>query len=129
MPKIRSCPFEAAEAIALMKWAALHPICSEFLIAIPNGGRRDAKEARNLQRQGVKSGVSDYFLPIPVPTQGIPQYGLWIELKRTDKKISKPTPQQLTWISKMRKRGYAAEVAYGAIDAIGIIQAYLKGQL
>lgn len=122
-------PTEFQEACRLMQWAELHPICKHDLIHIPNGGKRDPKEAKNLQRQGVKKGVPDYFLPYPVPSSsGLPYYGLWLELKRLGH-ISRPTPDQIKWISRMKKRGYSANIAYGANQAIEIIEMYLIGKL
>lgn len=143
----QKCALESAEAVALIKWASLHPVCKDFLIAIPNGGYRTAREAKSLKKQGVKSGVSDYFLPVPVADAKAHQdclvneyflsdpsattqkyYGLWIELKRSNRNLSKISKAQQKWITKMRERGYAAEIAYGAEQAINIIKTYLKGE-
>ena len=41
----------------------------------------------------------------------------------------KPTMEQLTWLSDLKTRGYAAYIAYGADQAIRIIEAYMKGEL
>lgn len=48
-----------------------------LLYHIPNGGKRDAKTATILKRQGVKAGVPD--LHLPVARGGY--HGLYIELK------------------------------------------------
>ena len=118
------CPTEAEEAVQLMQWALMHPICKNILIAIPNGGSRNFLEARNMKKQGVKAGVSDYFLPYPVGCKA----GLWIELKRRDKKLSKLSDLQFAWLTQMHKVGYACCVAYGAEDAISRISGYLNGE-
>lgn len=112
---------ESDEAAALMQWAAYHSIASEYLIAIPNGGTRNVREAKNLKRQGVKPGVSDYFLAYPYGAF----HGLWIELKRPKPYRCVVSPQQLDWISKMQNRGYGAEICYGANEAIAVIKNYL----
>ena len=56
---------EAEEQIAIMNWAEYNlgrfPEL-KFLYHTPNGGQRNSAEARNLKRQGVKSGVPDLFL-------------------------------------------------------------------
>jgi len=46
--------------------------------AIPNGGKRDLREAANMKAQGVKAGVYDVFIPVP---RG-PWHGLFVEMKR-----------------------------------------------
>ena len=37
---------------------------ADYLLAIPNGGRRDQREAVRLKAEGVKPGVSDLLLPL-----------------------------------------------------------------
>jgi hypothetical protein len=119
---------EQQEQIALMQWAALHPICKDYLIHIPNGGSRHPLEAKNLKRMGVKAGVSDLFLAYPQyhydeeGMHGQWRHGLWIELKS---KKGKVTNTQLYWLSQMQERNYIAEVAYGWEEARDIISRYL----
>src|SRR5271157_2112047 len=78
---------EDDEAAALIRWRGLYakryPELG-LLIAIPNGGYRNAREAARLKMMGVRAGVSDYFLPClnrggPWPLKT--KYGFWIELK------------------------------------------------
>jgi len=113
---------------ALMQWARqvrLHGIVvADFLVAIPNGGNRNAKEAARLKAQGVKAGVSDLFLAFPANSTG----GLWIELKapRTaTSKAGKPSQAQLDWLDRMAQVGYAAQLCYGWEAARQAIQEYL----
>lgn len=40
-------------------------IPDKLIFAVPNGGSRHVREAANLKRQGVKSGVSDVVVLIP----------------------------------------------------------------
>ena len=40
-------------------------IPDKLIFAVPNGGSRHIREAANLKRQGVKSGVSDVIVLIP----------------------------------------------------------------
>lgn len=114
-------PTEAQEAVCLKKWSDLHPIAKEFLFHIPNGGSRNKIEARNLKLQGTKSGVSDYFFAYP--SSG--KYGLWLELKRKDKKLSKVSKNQNEWLRKMKEQNYDCFVAYGWEDACKKIISYL----
>lgn len=115
-------PTEEEEQIALMEWVALmsgrYPDL-KLLIHIPNGGARSKAEAGRFKAMGVKSGVSDLFLPV---ARG-KFHGLWIELKR---KGGKPSKNQEKWISDMRTQRYAAEVAYGAGEAMELIEGYLN---
>lgn len=115
-----TCPLEAAEQRALIQWSQHNTITSKYLFAIPNGGFRNAREARNLKLQGVKAGVSDLFLAYPVP----PKHGLWIELKRCSKYVV--SEAQRKFIELMRSVGYAAEIAVGWEEAKNIILDYLS---
>ena len=113
---------EDAEQIALMQWAELATVAgyrvTDYLFAIPNGGKRNIREAARLKRMGVKAGVSDLFLPIPCG----PAHGLWIELKAGK---GRPTEAQSAWLSRMALQGYATCVCHGAEEAIRAITAYL----
>lgn len=116
------CPSEAQEAYALKQWADTHPICRKHLIHIPNGGSRNPREALNLKRQGVKPGVSDYFLAYPIGGY----HGLWLELKRRPLILSRVSAEQKDWLALMNSAGYSAEVAWGWENARMIIKSYLE---
>ena len=114
--------YEALEQAKLFQWAfyqrAFYPEL-ELLFHIPNGGSRNKKEAANLKRQGVKSGVPDLFLPIPRKER----HGLFIELKYGK---NKTTDNQDRWITLLKEQGYIAEVCYGWEQAAETITKYLK---
>ena len=98
------------------------------MFAIPNGGERHAAVAANLKAEGVKSGVSDIFLPVPV---GI-RHGLFIELKKPalgKKPAGRLTEAQSAFIVRMLRRGYAATGAIGWEEATRIIICYYGGTL
>lgn len=117
------CPIESAEARFLWDWAMYHPIAKHYLAPLPNGGSRNKLEAYNMKRNGqVRAGVSDYFFAYPA--HGKP--GLWIELKRRDPAISKPTEEQIKWLERMEAVGYEVAIAWGAEQAIAAIQSYLS---
>lgn len=97
----------------------LRPVL-DYLMAIPNGGKRHITTARKLKAMGVKKGVSDLFLPVPM--HGAP--GFWIELKVAD---GKATADQLAWIDRMVDEGYAAIVVWGWVAAVRAIDSYLGG--
>ena len=103
---------EHQHQVALIHWArhvALAPASdvapgskiADYLLAIPNGGRRDAREAVRLKAEGVKPGVSDLLLPLRRGGFG----GLWLELKAPG---NKPTAHQAQWLERMNQAGYFA---------------------
>ena len=121
---------EDGEQVALMSWARRYRIVigigsgqllSDYLYAIPNGGRRGKAEAGRLKAAGVKAGVSDLHLPLPRGQF----HGLWIELKAPKPHPSSTSTEQRAWLKRMREAGHRAEVCFGAADAIAAIQAYL----
>jgi hypothetical protein len=117
------CPREKYEAQCFYEWSRLHPIAKHYLAPIPNGGSRHKLEAYNMQRHGqVRKGVSDYLLAYPCHGKA----GLWLELKRRDPKLSQPTEEQLEWLQRMEKVGYAVTIAWGADEAIAAVKEYLN---
>ena len=114
---------EASEQAALFRWVAFIRVTlpeTNLLYHIPNGGKRDRREAAKLKQQGVRAGVPD--LCLPVARSGY--HGLYIELK-VEK--NKPTELQLEWLAALKQQGYAAVVCYGWQEAANIIENYLGG--
>lgn len=89
------------------------------IFAIPNGGKRNAKEAYFMKLSGVKSGVPDLFIPLPCGEFS----GLFIELKVGK---NKPTENQVKWIELLRKNGYRVEVLYSFEEFKKIVERYIK---
>ena len=86
---------------------------------IPNGGKRNRREAVNLKRQGVRAGVPDLCIPVPMGSY----HGLYIELK-VDK--NKTTQNQDDWLELLNKNGYKAVVCYGFDEAKAEIDKYFN---
>ena len=109
--------------MVLYRWAEMTVIdgirVSDYLIAIPNGGRRNAREGARLKKMGVKAGVSDLFLALP--RGGFS--GMWIELKAPK---GRPQQNQLDWLDLMASAGYAAVMCHGWESARLSIVDYLK---
>ena len=80
-----------------------------------------------LKRCGYAPGTPD--LMIFEPRKGY--HGLFIEMK-TGKTIyterGKATSEQLEWQEKLKVRGYAAHICYGADEAIKIIDEYFSSE-
>jgi len=92
-----------------------------LMFAIPNGGERNPIIGGKLKAEGVKSGVSDIMLPVPLHGY----HGLFIELKKPTNKGA--TKQQIEFLSSMVQLGYAVKLAIGWQDAVDTIQSYYDG--
>lgn len=105
-----------------------YPQVWDIAFHVPNGGKRNAREGARLKAQGVKAGVPDIFVPMPVGSH----FGLFIEMKRA-LEHGKPKPvvsgQQRMMMDMLTAQGYKCVVAYGADDAIMILEQYLKGMV
>lgn len=89
-----------------------------YLLAIPNGGQRNPREAARLKAEGVKPGVSDLLLPLR--RDGF--HGLWLELKAPG---NTPTKLQHEWLRRMARAGYRAEWRDSWTDAAAVIADYV----
>ena len=96
----RNDPTEHQGQAALIFWGKFHPIVAEYLFAIPNGGKRTIWAGKKLKDEGLMPGASDLFLSYPSKRF----HGYYIEMKR---KGEKPNKDQLYFLEKMRKVGYA----------------------
>lgn len=90
------------------------------VFAIPNGGLRSKRTAAMLKAEGVKAGVPDLFVPVPVEGYA----GLFIEMKDVDGRP--PRKSQMEWLDLLNSEGYAAYWARGADQAISLIDRYLS---
>lgn len=122
--KIARPETEAQHQAAVIKWSEQPEIrktwpALKLLHHVPNGGSRDAIEARNLKLQGVKRGVPDLCLPVPRGDY----HGLYIEMKREDK--GDTSPEQDWWIQELTDHGYFAQVCHGYKPAIRLLEWYM----
>ena len=112
---------EAYEQELLINWAeiACHKYTDlKLLYHIPNGGSRNAKEAANLKKQGVRAGVPD--LCLPSAHGGF--HGLYIEMKYGK---NKPTAKQKEWLHSLEEQGYKTAVCYSLEEAQKLLKAYI----
>lgn len=113
---------EAQEQERLISWCSYQSCIYkelELIYHIPNGGRRNKREAAALKRQGVKSGVPDLHLPVARSGYN----SLYIEMKVGKNKCS---DNQNKWIDMLLKEGHQVKVCYGAEEAIEEIMKYLS---
>lgn len=90
---------EAEIQAACVRWFRYQfPKMAKLLIAVPNGGSRDAREAVNLKIQGVVAGVSDLLLLTPRKGYGC----LCIEMK-TEK--GRQSESQVEWQKEAETSG------------------------
>lgn len=126
-PKAPRRHLEDAECMAFIAWCQVtrwkNGTIADRIFHIPNGGRRNPREAARFKRMGVRPGVLDYFLPIPVnhPDFGY-SGGLWIEMKSRDGRVD---PEQHRELKQLRDDGYSTVVCYSWIQAATAVAAYL----
>ncbi|HDL7460334.1 TPA: VRR-NUC domain-containing protein [Yersinia enterocolitica] len=114
---------ETEEQAALIAWAdktVIDGICiGDYLIHIPNEGKRGPKAARDAKRLGLRKGVPDLFLALPRGGYT----GLWIEMKSKSGKLS---PEQKDWIKKLKEQKYDVEHCICFEQALGKVINYIK---
>lgn len=121
---------EDKEQEIVFQWASYHKEL-RWLHSIPNGGKRDPREAARLKKQGQTNGVSDIFLPRPTESSkelsDTGYHGLYIEMKRRKQDgSSRVTKDQQDFQEYATDQGYRCVVCYGADEAIDAIKEYLQ---
>ena len=107
----------------LMRWQGLPLPIGAYLFAIPNGGKRGKIEAAIMKAEGVRAGMLDLMLAVPVQ----PHHGLYVEMKRL--KGGRVSESQGDWIERLGSMGYKTAVCRGAEEAKQTILGYLGGAL
>lgn len=114
---------EQAEHINIVNWfnwefPELEPDFHHFA----NERKCSVQTGRTLKRMGVKKGVADFFLAIPLNGKA----GLWIELKVGK---NKPTKEQMDFAERKKWRHYEFAFVWGFEAAKEMILTYLKPYL
>ncbi|MFT3992428.1 MAG: VRR-NUC domain-containing protein [Luteolibacter sp.] len=91
------------------------------VFAIPNGDLRNIRVATKLKAEGVRSGVADLCLPVPVGGY----HGAWIELKKAKGQIKK---EQWEWLLARHRSGYFVRVVNCAAVASRLLYDYCAGK-
>ena len=93
---------------------------SDFLIKQANEGKRSWITGKKMKKEGLKKGVSDLFLAIPVSRKNL--CGLWMEVKSKKGKVS---DSQQRWGNLMKMIGYWFVDIYTVDEGIQAIKDYL----
>lgn len=97
-----------------------------YLFAIHNQGHGDAIRGARARAEGVKAGVPDLMLPVPVFVSNELRYlGLFIELKK--RKGGVVSSEQKDWLNFLEVSGYYPIVCHGWREAADTIKLYLNG--
>ena len=119
MPRRKPAHPESVSQRLFVSRVRLDPRTKDLVIAaIPNGGKRGAREAALMKGEGVLAGMPDII--VAVARQGV--NGLWIEFKHGK---NKPSPAQRAVIEKLRAAGYRVEVVYSEFEAWAVLCDYL----
>ena len=111
---------EQIDHINLVNWFNHEfPELADDLHHFANERRCSIQQGRTLKRMGVKRGVADFFLALPLNQKS----GLWLELKVGK---NKPTNEQIGFLSRKSTRGYEVSVEWGFEDAKEFILGYLN---
>lgn len=105
--------------LRVMEWVRLHPSISPYVIHIPNESPRHPRYGALLKRMGMRKGVADLFIALPLNGYG----GAWIELKTLK---GKTTASQNCFLRDMKKAGYFVAVTRGIDETIETIKEYCK---
>ena len=112
---------EHDEQVALFNLLSLYepkyPVL-QWIFAVPNGGDRHPAVARKMKAEGVKAGVWDIFVPVPVDDK----CGLWIEMKFGDGRLRDTQKQFREAVGEV----FEWAVCYSVIEAAQVIGEYLS---
>jgi len=109
--------------VACVRWFDLqYPKYKHQLFAIPNCGRRSAREGARLTAEGVRAGGLDLFLAQPKFETHLQQAGLFIELKAGKNGL---TVAQKTFKDTLDDV-YTFEVCRSLDEFINAVNGYLK---
>jgi hypothetical protein len=132
--------------VAICQWVAVSGTKQYpdmvLLHAIPNGAKlkgvgtdEGRAEGGRMKAEGVRSGVPDMMLPVPVrhTALGMIIYpGLYLELKKPGREREKDggrSDVQVEWQRRLLGQGYAVVTAYGWQAAAQALGDYLGGRL
>lgn len=111
---------EQIDHINLVNWFEFQfPDLANDFHHFANERRCSAQQGRLLKRMGVKKGVPDFFLALPIDGYA----GFWLELKVGKNKVTK---EQQEFLSRKTQRGYLCAACWGFESAKELILTYLR---
>lgn len=109
---------------ALVTWAGYAAATDprlRLLYAIPNAGKRSRTVGGRMKAEGLRPGMPDLHLPVPVGRYA----GLWIEMKAGK---NTTTTGQNYWLETLVEYGHACVVCYGWEAGRRALEVYLRGE-
>lgn len=97
---------------------------SMYHVVNESGGKGSAFYGAKLNEMGRKSGVPDW--PVMVPSKGY--HGLYVELKRTRRRDSTVSKEQVKFMQRQQALGYKCVFAFGYRCALQAIKDYLTDE-
>lgn len=107
-------PSEHMEQVGLVTWFR-GKFPDVLIFAVPNGEKRSISVAKRLKAEGVIAGIPDLY---------VPQWNLWIEMKR--QKGGRLSPEQKAMIEYLKSIGHTVIVGKGAADASNQVLRFLS---
>lgn len=107
-------PSEHMEQVGLVTWFR-GKFPDVLIFAVPNGEKRSISVAKRLKAEGVIAGIPDLY---------VPQWNLWIEMKR--QKGGRLSPEQKAMIEYLKSIGHTVIVGKGAADASSQVLRFLS---
>lgn len=114
-------PLEHQIQAAYVEWTLLNTARFPALalgFAVPNAARRSYRLAARMKREGLRSGVPDWVLPVPRGKYT----GLMIEFKRPGEK---PTQAQKDYMGLAETEGWLCVVCDSTEAAVNLTRDYL----
>ena len=107
--------------VVCVEWfRLLYPAHALLLVAVPNGGRRDAVTGARLKEEGVTAGVSDLVLFCPKGGW----HGLLIEMKTVG---GRQSAAQKQWQQAVEQMGYYYVICRSRQDFERVLTEYMNG--
>ena len=112
---------EQSKTVAL--FSTFYPKEALHLAAVPNGGYRNALEAIHLKREGVKAGMPDLLLLLPIGKY----HGMALEMKKTANGVVSKAQKDM--LNRLAIAGYYTAVAYGHKEAYQLLVDYVESRI
>jgi hypothetical protein len=120
-PRKRPQYLEALEQRLFVKRLRTDPRTKDLpWCSVPNGGKRNAREAALLKAEGVQAGVPDWLCFVATKQAN----GLAIEFKSPTGK-GRVSPDQKHWHDRLRHNEWAVDICTSAEEAWGTLMHYL----